>query len=172
MKRIIYLLAFAGVLLTACEKDQPGGTATQALAGEWVVRVDGVDASGNVVVKDPNAVNRMMFYTYNTAANVSTEMFVDDRGGFIDMNFKARVKSDVDALTFSTSGAVTNEAAKSGNVTISDGRVILNGATTAHGTRVDSIVFFLNIDGDTGAYAKLRVAGSRYTGLAEDEFDL
>ncbi len=172
MKRVIYLLIFAGVLLTACKKDEPGGTATQALAGEWVVIADGVDADGNLVVKDPDAMGKTMFYTYNTAANISTEMYVDDLGNF--RRYKVRVKSDVNALTFNTEGAVANEAT-TGNVTIEGGKVIPKGTRSPHGTIVDSIVFYVNFEGDPlspATYAKLRVAGFRYTGLAEDELDL
>ncbi len=160
---------FAGVLSTACKKDEPGGTATQALAGEWVVVVDGVDANGGVVVKDPDAMGKTLLYTYNTAANVPTEMYVDDQGNF--RNYQVKVKSDVDALTFNTEGAASNEVG-AGNLTIEGGRVIPKGTTSAHGTAVDSIVFFVNFAGDTGTYAKLRVAGFRYTGLEDDELDL
>ena len=50
MKKAIYLLMLVvSMVFTSCEKDEIGGTATEALAGEWYVRLDCVDASGNVV---------------------------------------------------------------------------------------------------------------------------
>ena len=50
MKKAIYLLMLVvSMVFTSCEKDEIGGTATEALAGEWYVRLDCVDANGNVV---------------------------------------------------------------------------------------------------------------------------
>ena len=64
MKKVIYLLMMcAGVLLSSCEKDEIGGTATEALAGEWTVTVDAVDGSGNVVEEDFFGLGRVMLNT-------------------------------------------------------------------------------------------------------------
>ena len=50
MKRVLYLSMLAlSIMLTACEKDEIGGTATEELAGEWYVNVDLVDANNNVL---------------------------------------------------------------------------------------------------------------------------
>ena len=98
MKKVIYLLMMcAGVLLSSCEKDEIGGTATEALAGEWTVTVDAVDGSGNVVEEDFFGLGRVMLNTYNTAANLPTEMYVDDLGNFWE--YKVKVQSDVNTLT-------------------------------------------------------------------------
>ncbi|WP_418696339.1 lipid-binding protein [Bacteroides sp.] len=169
MKRVIYLLMMcAVVLLTSCEKDDIENTATKALAGEWYVTVDGVDADGKVLYEDAFNLGHKMLYTYNTAANVPTEMYVDDMKNFWE--YKVRVKSDVKALTFATEGAVPNERYDC-DVTIEGGKVLLGAATTPHGTPADSIVFYVTFSDDTNIplYAKLKVAGYRYTGLAEDE---
>lgn len=81
MKKVVYLLIMAaGLALASCEKDEVGNTATKALAGEWYVTVDGVDASGAVLYEDVFGLGHTMLYTYNTAANVPTEMYVDDAG--------------------------------------------------------------------------------------------
>ena len=49
MKKTIYLLMLCvGVMFASCEKDEIGGTATEALAGEWQLTVDLVDDAGNV----------------------------------------------------------------------------------------------------------------------------
>ena len=150
MKKVIYLLMMcAGVLLFSCEKDEIGGTATEALAGEWTVTVDAVDGSGNVVEEDFFGLGRVMLNTYNTAANLPTEMYVDDLGNFWE--YKVKVQSDVNTLTFATSGA----------------------ATTPHGTPADSIVYYVSFSDDEYpaqyGYAKYKVSGYRYTGLAVDD---
>lgn len=170
MKKVIYIFMLAaGVLLTSCEKDEIGGTATQALAGEWYVTVDGVDAEGTVLYEDVFGLGRTLLTTYNTAANVPTEMFIDDLHHTWD--YKVRIKSDVNALTFSTDGAVANEYYDC-NATIEDGKMLPGAATSPHGTPVDSIVFYVSFSDDDNipaAYAKLKVSGYRYTGLASDE---
>lgn len=170
MKKVIYLLIMcAGVLLSSCEKDEIGSTATKALAGEWYVTVDGVDASGAVLYEDAFGLGHTMLYTYNTAANIPTEMYVDDAGNFWE--YKVKVKSDIDALTFNTEGTVDNEAYDC-DVTIESGKVLLGAATTPHGTPADSIVFYITFSDDDNvpaAYAKLKVAGYRYTGLTQDD---
>lgn len=170
MKKVIYLLIMVtGVLMTACDKDDIGGTSTVALAGEWYVTVDGVDANENVLLEDPFGLGHTMLYTYNTAANVSNEMYVDDTKNFWD--YKVRIKSNIETLTFSTEGAVANEKYKC-DVTIDGGKVLMGAATTPHGTPADSIVFYVSFSDDTNApkyYSKLKVAGYRYTGLASDD---
>ena len=54
MKKLIYFACMlAGLfMMTSCEKDEIGGTATQSLAGEWYVVADAVDANGNIVYED------------------------------------------------------------------------------------------------------------------------
>ena len=67
MKKVVYLLIMAaGLALASCEKDEVGNTATKALAGEWYVTVDGVDASGAVLYEDVFGLGHTMLYTYNT----------------------------------------------------------------------------------------------------------
>lgn len=162
----------AGLLLVSCEKDEVGGTATEALAGEWYVTVDAVDANGNVVWSDDDlfGMGNIFLYTYNTAANIPTEMYVDDMGYFWE--YKVRVKCDVNSLTFETNGSAANEYYDCG-VTIDGGKILPGAATTPHGTPADSIVFYVSFSDDTYpaayGYAKYRVSGYRYTGLAEDD---
>ena len=107
-KHIIWLFTLLVFVLAGCEKDEIGNTATEALAGEWKVTVDAVDEGGNVIAEDFNGIGHILMNTYNTAANTPTEMYVDDIGHFWE--YKVRVKSDVNALTFATNGAVPNEA--------------------------------------------------------------
>lgn len=170
MKKAIYLLMMcAGVLLVSCEKDEIGSTATEALAGEWYVTVDGADASGAVLYEDVFGLGHKMINTYNTAANSPTEMYMDDLGNIWE--YKVRMKSDINALTFGTEGAVANEYYDC-KVTIEGGKVLPGAATTPHGTPADSIVYYVIFSDDDyvpGTYAKLKVSGYRYTGLAVDE---
>lgn len=166
-KHIIGLLfSLLVFVLAGCEKDEIGGTATEALAGEWYVTVDAADESGNVFAEDYYGMGKIHMNTYNTAANVPTEMYVDDIGNF--WYFKVRVQSDINALTFATNGAVANESYEGCDVTIDGGKVLPGAGITPHGTPADSIVFYVAFsDDDPGI--KYKVSGIRYTGLAQDD---
>lgn len=167
MKKAIYalMLCVGGLLFSSCEKDEVGSTATEALAGEWYVTVDAVDDAGNTLAKDPFGLGYTFVLTYNTAANIPTEMYVSDEGYFWD--YKVRVNSDVNNLTFSTNGDVENEAYDC-MVNIEDGRLLPQAATTPSGMPADSIVFYVSFSDDEDAL-KYKVSGYRYTGLAADD---
>ena len=99
MKKNLYITIIAlCTLFTSCEKDEIGGTATEALAGQWYVVYDGVDADGEVTMKDPFRVGRSLLLTYNTSANDGEEIFVDDLTNFWE--FKLKVDCNVSTLTF------------------------------------------------------------------------
>lgn len=165
-KHIVWLFSLLVFVLAGCEKDEIGNTATEVLAGEWYVTVDAVDAGGNVIAADPYGLGRIHLNTYNTAANLPTEMYVDDIENFWD--FKVRVNSDVNAMTFATSGAVANEKYEGCNVTIEDGKVLTGVGMTPHGTPADSIVFYTSFsDDDPGN--RYKISGIRYSGLAQDD---
>ena len=173
MKKAIYLLMLVvSMVFTSCEKEEIGGTATEALAGEWYVRLDCVDANGSVVYTGEEffGVGRFLLNTYNTAANNANEIWVDDNGNFWE--FKVKASSDINNLTFQTNGAAANHYYDC-NVTIEGGKITLNGATNPHGTAADAIEFYVSFDDDTYpakyGYAKYKISGYRYTGLVEDE---
>lgn len=173
MKKAIYLLLMAVcAVMTSCEKEQIGGTATQALAGEWYVTADAVDKDGNVVYKDEElfGIGKFHVNTYNTAANVSNEMWVDDLGNFWE--FKVKATTDVNNYTFSTPDSAAN-AYYDCKVLIEGGKILPAAATTPHGTAADSIVFYVSFSDDeypaAFGYAKYRISGYRYTGLASDD---
>ncbi len=174
MKKAIYLLMMCmGVAFTSCEKDEIGGTATEALAGEWYVTVTAVDDNGTTVYEDDElfGLGNTFLLTYNTAANVATEMYVSDLGYFWD--YTVRVNCDVNSLTFSTNGSVANEAYDDCNVTIEDGKILSGAATTPSGMPADSIVFYVSFSDDpypaAYGYAKYKVSGYRYTGFTADD---
>lgn len=172
MKKAIYLLMLAvSMVFTSCEKDEIGGTATEALAGEWYVRLDCVDASGNVVYTGEElfGIGRFHLNTYNTAANNVNEIWVDDLGNFWE--FKVKASADINNLTFQANNAANNYY--NCNVTIEGGKITLNGATTPHGTPADAIEFYVSFDDDSYpaelGYAKYKISGYRYTGLVSDD---
>src|SRR6476469_5164122 len=92
MKSIVIKLLFAGMLITtmqACRKesdDDAGGTATQAMAGEWWVQIK--------VDNEPLLPDYFKILTYNTAENISTKMWMDD----LEQLWPFKIKMDVNPM--------------------------------------------------------------------------
>lgn len=166
-------MAVLCMTFASCEKDEIGGTATQALAGEWYVTADAVDANGNVIEggEDLFGVGKFLLNTYNTAANVDNQMWIDDNGNFWD--FKLKITSDVKNLTFTTNGEVQDTKDPDCKVTIEGGKILPKAGLTPHGTAADSIVFYVSFSNDDYpaqyGYAKYKVSGIRYSGLTQDD---
>ena len=94
MKKIFYLAALllGTVAFTSCEKEDIENTATVSMAGQWYCTVDAVDDAGNPIEngEDYFGEGKTILLTYNTAANSSTEMWIDNLG---IGNFSATYKS-------------------------------------------------------------------------------
>ena len=170
MKKLVY---FAALLLTtvfaSCEKEEIGGTATQATAGQWYVTVDAADGNGNVVEG-----LRITMLTFNTAENNPKEMIVSDIGNFWD--FKVKVATDQQTLTFQTNTKENNNLVpkyENINVTITNGKIMPKAGRQNNGSPADSIVFYVSFSDDDYpaalGYANYRVSGIRYSGLEEND---
>lgn len=171
MKKVVYLLMFAmSFMFIACEKDEIGSTATEDLAGEWYVTVDLVDSVNNVVYTGEEffGLGKFIVNTYNTAKNIPGEMYVDDLGNFREF----KVKTSVNGLTFKTNEPADNEYYDC-KVNITEGKILPKAATNPHGTKADSIVFYVSFDDDdypeTFGFSYYKISGYRYTGLASDD---
>lgn len=171
-KLFLYAAVLVSSLLfiTSCEKDEINNTATEKMAGEWYVTGVAVDANGAVVYEDADLYGKGNFHldTYNTSSNSTTEMWINDNGNFWD--FKTKIAIDLNTMTFQATDA-QNEAYDS-KLTITDGKILYGAATTPSGTPADSIVFTVTFSDDTApadyGFAAYRIAGFRYTGLAND----
>lgn len=164
-KYLILLFAALSFSLISCDDDtEPGGTAVEKMAGDWWVTVNIID--GGVELEDPYHAGHIQMSTYNTAANINTEMWLDDMENFWD--YKVKVNVDYNARTFSTSDFVPNLAYDS-KVRITDGKILHGAATTPSGMPADSIVYFVEFDDDTDGYLH-KVSGFRRTGFPADDF--
>ena len=165
-KYLILLVAALTIAFTGCETvTEPGGTAVQAMAGEWWVTAE-YQVAG---VWTDAGVGHFKLSTYNTAANENTEMWVNDNGSF--WNFHSIVKVDYTSKTFLTTDSVSTNAVKypSEKVLITNGKVLLGTAKTPSGAAADSIVFSAAFNDDSGPIV-YKVSGFRRTGFPEDDF--
>ena len=172
MKKYLYsAMILAAGLFASCSDTDLGGpkedigmTATAALAGEWYVHMDGIDANGEVTLDDPFGVGTFELLTYNTAANVADKMFVDDLENFWGM--KGEVSCDVKNLTFSAKGA----AELYNGITFDiEGKILPGAATSSYGHKVDSICIVVTFSDDdyieAGYWNAIRLSGYRRTGF-------
>ena len=178
MKKIVlYTIVLAAGLLSisSCAKDEIGGTATEAMAGEWYVTAVAIDGNGEVVYEDADLFDIGHFHldTYNTASNGTTEMWIDDNTNFWE--FKIKIKIDLAAKTFQATD-VPNEYYSDPEdclVTISNGKILPGAATTPSKMPADSIVFNVSFSDDlypaAYGYAEYRISGYRYTGFVNDD---
>ena len=165
---------------TACDvetDEEPGGVAIQNMCGYWDVSVSQVDENGNVVWEPDElfGVVDVPFYTFNTAGNSTTEMWVDDQGEFWDYKFKVNI--DYDAGTFSATDVVYHpdfydlEEDERETATITDGKIMLGKGHNIHGLPCDSISFYIEFSddpyGSAYGYAKHLVTGVRHSGFTE-----
>lgn len=163
------MFAVSALFFTSCETEtEPGGTSVEKMAGEWVVTWEAQNAAGEW---EDALGSKVIVSTYNTAANISTEMwFADNSTGQANiLNTPIKVQTNYDARTFETSGDVTLEGTglseDAVTLSITEGKILEGKATTPRGMAADSIVCFINVKGDT----TYKVAGFRRTGFTEDE---
>ena len=169
MKKFITAIATALAIVSAssCGKFEVENTATVNLAGNWMCSVYVYDGAE----WEPYA--EAEYVTYNTAANVATEMWVNDYGNF--WGTLCKVDCDVNSLTFGKDGAEYFDNYYEVNQKIWGGKVSPN-AVEAPGTPTtcDKIEFFIafedDVDDDDNPYAGVYyVAGYRRTGFPEDD---
>jgi hypothetical protein len=159
MKKNILLKLLASVLIltaiTSCRKERVvGGTEVQSLSGQWWVTTVGSDGSKSGYY----ALN-----TFNTSANVPTEMWIDDGNNYYGLH--AKIATNASAQTFTANAA--DELYYGVKVTITDGKV-LNGVAKGPDSKAvtDSIYFKATFTGDPVVYT---YSGYKRTGFVKDD---
>jgi hypothetical protein len=166
MKKILIAFVFCTFFIS-CKKelDDPGGTATQKMAGEWWVQL--YNPNGSLAYP---ASYRGHLYTYNTSANTN-EIWIDDYSdpqGNLLWDFKVKVPVDLSTLTFSASKVTSVVPGYGIKVSISEGKVLQEAAKTKSGNAADSIYMKVEFSDDPGTIYSIR--GHRRTGFFEDEY--
>ena len=194
MKKIYFaIIALAALTLASCEKEPIGGTAVQALAGQWYVSVDGYDSKGDSVVvpffnveEGYTETPHFLLLTYNNADNDPKKLVISDMESFWE--FTVSVDCDVQSLTFGSADSIPNELYDC-MVSLKNGKIVKNGTTTPSGAKADYIEFFIDFSdndiyeifgtgyeayagiswGDIYGFDVFRISGWRYTGLVADD---
>ena len=154
LKKLCFLLlgfAFVSSFVACDEVDSvpdESDILISEVTGTWVVDMvwDG----------DPAGTNTISIY--NTSANDASTMWIDDQEH--SWGLKAKVPLNLGALTFG--GSDLEELYYGVTVTITDGVIVKNGATTPSGDVVDSISFkaeFSDIPGEIWEYSGYKSTG-------------
>lgn len=164
MKRIFILLSVCmSLVLVGCDSDvEPGGTKVEKLSNEWWGQIYVPDGSGGLT---DVGVGYQHYMTYSTASNLADSIFVDDFNGLLQL--KAKVACNTGAMSFSSNGTAVRERYTDETVTISNGKIITNGAHSTSGVQVDSIYFEAEFSWEPGQV--YIIAGHGRTGFNEDE---
>ncbi len=173
MKKLSYIFAAVLALTSvfSCQKDPIGGTVAKNVSGQWYVMAQGLNSKGEIT--DPDVFGkRLLVLTYNTADN-NDDIFVDDLGALADykLSFKVKAKANLNARTFSVDKGDNLYNTGNSTVTITDARIVLNGAVTPSEQKADYIEFCVVLSDDPylGQYwDKLKFSGWRYTGFEKD----
>ncbi|WP_240409047.1 lipid-binding protein [Flavobacterium psychrotrophum] len=164
MKKFKYILlpVVAILFVISCDEDgyadyDADGKPSLTMNGEWFINIS--DETGTVQVA--NALHRT--YDDNNGGLWISDRF--DATQFYGWYLESVVQYDLQNLTFSGSN-LTNFADDS-KVTITEGKIIKNGAHTESGVVVDSIYFKGVFDYDPETV--LIFSGRKRTGFEEDE---
>ena len=149
------LLIMMFVTLTSCDEVEDadiGGTKVEAMAGDWFVQLDGKGSYYHI-------------YTYNTAADNGTEMWINDGGHFWE--FVAKTPVDVNAMTFGGNQLASDYDGYKITVNITNGKITKGNIITPAGNPTDGISFDIEFSDDPGSIYKL--SGYKRTAFPADE---
>jgi hypothetical protein len=155
------LLLVVSALFISCDNDgyadyDAGATNVEELSGEWYVQL---------LLEEEVIVDYGLISTYNTSANTGDEMWVDDHQNL--WWFKVKSPVNVQAKSFSGTDLASSVDGYDISVTISNGMIVKNGATTTEGDTADGISFDIEFSDDPGTVYS--VQGYRKTGFLEGE---
>lgn len=157
--RLIPVLVIIAMFSIACVKERdndPGGTATENLAGEWWVQIK---VNNALIVPD-----YFKILTYNTAENSPTKMWLDDFEHIWPFKFKIDV--DPAAKTFTAANAASSYT----NITVKSatGKILEDVSKGPVSKAVtDSIYFEAEFSDDPGV--KYQFTGYKRTRWPEDD---
>jgi hypothetical protein len=184
-KYIIVWFVACAFALTGCESEtEPGGTTVEKMAGDWWVTYQNSMEEYDYLFEETGAMPDesnienwtwdyvyddaySRIYTFNTAANLPTEMFITDKGNYWDYKVKASVDYEGRAFTCPTT---PNLAYEDCDITIIGGKILEGAATTPSGMPADSIVFYIRFGDDPEGFTYTKASGFRRTGFPADDF--
>ncbi|MFA5327165.1 MAG: lipid-binding protein [Prolixibacteraceae bacterium] len=155
-KYFLILFVVLSVVFSSCDKKaeyiEIDSQVVEA-AGEWWIKFSKTDYE----------TGYLKVLTFNTAADVATEMWVSDNGNWKDIKFKCPV--NISDLTFGGTSLVN--ATTEMTVTLKNGKITKGGGLSTSGVVTDKITFEIELSSEPGV--TYIAEGTRKTGFIEDE---
>jgi hypothetical protein len=155
-KYFIFILAFICISISSCDiKDdfeQINSKVVDA-SGEWWIKFS----------KTGYETGYIKVLTFNTAADIATEMWISDNGIWKDIQFKCPV--NVENLTFS--GSNLTNIKTNNKIEIKNGKIEKGAGLSTSGVVTDKISFEIILSSEPGV--TYQAVGTRKTGFIEDE---
>jgi len=155
-KYFIYILFLFVIAFSSCdvkeEYEQINSQVMEA-SGEWWIKFS----------KTGYETGYLKVLTFNTAADVATEMWISDNGNW--KNIKVKCPVNIENLTFA--GTNLANTTTSMTVVIKNGKITKGGGLSTSGVVTDKISFEIELSGEPGVTYKAE--GTRKTGFVEDE---
>jgi hypothetical protein len=155
-KYFVFILAFICISISSCDiKDdfeQINSKVVDA-SGEWWIKFS----------KTGYETGYIKVLTFNTAADIATEMWISDNGNWKDIQFKCPV--NVENLTFSGSNLANIKT--NNKIEIKSGKIEKGAGLSTSGVVVDKISFEIVLSSEPGV--TYQAVGTRKTGFIEDE---
>ena len=155
-KYLIYILAFVSVVITSCDKKEVYEEIDSQVvdaSGEWWIKFSKTDYE----------TGYLKVLTFNTADDLSTEMWISDDGNWKDIQFKCPV--NISELTFG--GNSLDDINSDVTIDITNGKIELDAGLSTTGNITDKISFGISFSDEPGVV--YQAIGTRKTGFVEDE---
>lgn len=153
LKYITFLFVVAFSSCDMKEEYEQINSQVMEASGEWWIKFS----------KTGYETGYLKVLTYNTSADVATEMWLSDNGNWKNIKFKCPV--DVMNLTFA--GTNLTNVSSSNKVVVKNGKIVKNGGQSTSGVVTDAISFEIELSNEPGVVYKAE--GTRKTGFLEDE---
>ena len=182
MKYKIIFIYIVSVLIISCDMKEPYeqiDSAAVDYAGQWYFQVKSADMATDYKIYDASTL-----LTYNTAADVANEIWIDDEGKSL-LNLKFRSNFSGDANSFSSgmsdnsnylatpmplnlpdTAGLTTQVVQYRQCEVIEGKILLDAATTKTGNKADSIYLSVRMVENTANFTSIGTPGN-YTWSAQ-----
>ncbi len=152
---IVIVVVFSAIFSSCDKKDEYIEIDSQVVeaAGEWWIKFS----------KAGYETGYLKVLTFNTAADIATEMWLSDKGNW--KNIKVKCPVNISDLTFG--GTNLANATTSMTVTVKNGKITKGGGVSTSGVVTDKISFEIEFSSEPGV--TYNAEGTRKTGFIEDE---
>ena len=175
----LFIATITVLFMVACQEEYKApSSATVAMSGKWWYEFS-IDANQDGVFNEADGDEKYISYelfgasdllTSNTNANDPDSVFISDKLAPASFRwpFVFHAPVDVTSLTFKPATGLKNYANPDADVTVIEGKILKNAATTLSGGKADSIYLRLVFADDEDNHYLF--TGHRDTGLPEDQY--